>query len=221
MSKLKDGNRWQVNRATHEDWRALYEEELDDQQPIAARQNATIMRGTVVKWWRLASAHQFRDSFGFVKPDDGSPDVFVHYSALRVNNYQPSASSGGLKVGQRVEFELSEVPIRCAAVIKPLHASQDAKAREQANARTEHRLTEELLGYGIGTVKFFRDGDGYGIITQDDGSADVFVLQSDLRRSGFESLPRGQRVEFTIVRGPKGLRAEDVTLLPAANRRAA
>lgn len=61
-----------------------------------------------------------------------------------------------------------------------------------------------------GTVKFFNDAKGYGFITPDDGSAELFVHYSAVTMSGRRTLALGQRVTYKAVSGEKGLRAEDV-----------
>lgn len=60
-----------------------------------------------------------------------------------------------------------------------------------------------------GTVKWFNDAKGYGFIARDSGG-DVFVHQSAIQSSGFRSLQEGQRVQFNVTKGPKGLQAENV-----------
>jgi len=57
-----------------------------------------------------------------------------------------------------------------------------------------------------GTVKWFNDGKGYGFITRDAGE-DVFVHYSEIEGTGFRSLQEGQRVEFEVEQGQKGLQA--------------
>ena len=61
----------------------------------------------------------------------------------------------------------------------------------------------------LGTVKWFNDGKGFGFIEREGGD-DVFVHFSAIQGNGFRSLQEGQRVEFTIQQGPKGLQAADV-----------
>ena len=60
-----------------------------------------------------------------------------------------------------------------------------------------------------GTVKWFNDAKGYGFIARDSGG-DVFVHQSAIQSSGFRNLQEGQRVQFNVTKGPKGLQAENV-----------
>jgi len=61
-----------------------------------------------------------------------------------------------------------------------------------------------------GTVKWFNDAKGFGFITQDDGSEDVFCHHSAIQMEGFKTLKEGQKVEFEVTRGPKGLQAQNV-----------
>jgi len=64
-----------------------------------------------------------------------------------------------------------------------------------------------------GTVKWFSDQKGYGFVTPEDGSKDVFVHHSAIQGDGFKSLQEGQSVEFEITQGPKGPQASNVVKL--------
>jgi CspA family cold shock protein len=61
-----------------------------------------------------------------------------------------------------------------------------------------------------GTVKWFNGSKGYGFIERE-GGADVFVHFSAIQSDGFRSLEEGQKVEFEVEQGPKGLQAANVT----------
>ena len=60
-----------------------------------------------------------------------------------------------------------------------------------------------------GTVKWFNDAKGFGFITRE-GGPDVFVHHTAIQSEGFRSLNEGDRVEFEVVKGPKGLQAANV-----------
>jgi CspA family cold shock protein len=61
-----------------------------------------------------------------------------------------------------------------------------------------------------GTVKWFNDVKGFGFITPDDGTADMFAHFSAITAKGFKSLKEGQKVSFEVVKGAKGLQAANI-----------
>ncbi len=66
-----------------------------------------------------------------------------------------------------------------------------------------------------GVVKWFNNAKGYGFVTPDDGEQDVFVHFSAIEMEGYRTLKEGQRVEFEIEQGPKGLHAHNLHAAPA------
>jgi len=64
----------------------------------------------------------------------------------------------------------------------------------------------------VGTVKWFNGSKGYGFISREGGD-DVFVHYSAIMMEGFKTLDEGQRVEFSVEQGAKGLQAVNVTVV--------
>lgn len=71
------------------------------------------------------------------------------------------------------------------------------------------RRRVEKKNMAQGTVKWFNDAKGFGFIAQDEGD-DVFVHHTAIQSEGFRSLAEGERVEFDVQRGAKGLQAANV-----------
>jgi CspA family cold shock protein len=64
-----------------------------------------------------------------------------------------------------------------------------------------------------GTVKWFNGEKGFGFITQDSGGPDVFVHFSAIAGTGYRNLEEGQKVDYDVAQGPKGLQAANVSLI--------
>ena len=71
-------------------------------------------------------------------------------------------------------------------------------------------IEERTKKMAQGIVKWFNDSKGFGFISQDDGGNDVFVHHTAIESEGFRTLAEGQRVEFEVQQGPKGLQAANV-----------
>jgi CspA family cold shock protein len=66
-----------------------------------------------------------------------------------------------------------------------------------------------------GIVKWFSNAKGYGFISPDEGGDDIFAHFSAIEMEGYKSLKEGQRVEFDVSNGPKGLQANKIVLASA------
>jgi len=64
-----------------------------------------------------------------------------------------------------------------------------------------------------GTVKWFSDQRGFGFITLDEGEGEAFVHHTAIQAEGFKTLSEGDRVEFDVMQGEKGPKAENVRKL--------
>jgi len=143
-----------------------------------------------VKWFNTAKG------FGFVEPLDGSGDAFVHISVLQNNGLQ------GLPEGAPIVCELASGE-RGQQVHRILNIGA-APVLDQRNGDTE--LIE-------GTLKFFNSEKGFGFVTPDDASRDIFVHMKALEKSGLGMLEATQRVRLNVKDGEKGPLAEGVEMM--------
>jgi len=91
-------------------------------------------------------------------------------------------------------------------VLVPLYSERHIPA----SAGSDKGFFEGTSNMATGTVKWFNDSKGYGFITPDDGSEDLFAHFSAINMSGFKSLKEGEKVSFEVTQGPKGKQASNI-----------
>lgn len=147
--------------------------------------------GTVV-WYEPSKG------YGFVAPDGGGPQLFVHSSAI--------VTGGVITEGQRVAFLVGEGP-RGPQADHLLPLGPDAGGPAAVDTAADG---------ADGTVSWYDEGKGFGFVSPDSGREDVFVHARALS-GGLTSLSEGDRVAYEVVRGDRGPQAQHVHLVRAAS----
>jgi CspA family cold shock protein len=155
--------------------------------------------------------------FGFIAPDDGGSDIFVHISAVE------RSGLAGLNEGDQVTFEVERdrrsgkvaatslevvgfAPPSGARPPRPGGggggggggAPRSFERRDDAGPRRSPGPPRETYGAGSGVVKWFNPTKGFGFIQPSDGGSDVFVHISAVERAGLGSLADGQAVSYDL-----------------------
>lgn len=92
-----------------------------------------------------------------------------------------------------------------------VNASEALHTQRVRVPHTTHFTYRSRITMPNGTVKWFNDAKGFGFISPEDGSADVFAHFSAINSKGFRSLQEGQRVSYELTQGPKGAQASNIT----------
>ena len=183
--------------------------------PRIPRPFATNIRATV-KWYNPTKG------FGFVSPDDGSPDVFLHVSVVEQAGLQ-SLGEGSILVCDLADGQKG-------AQVSAIHSVEAGSAPAQRSSRpgSGSRYPRQVVGdyddYGFGsrtsssgtvegTVKWFNSEKGFGFIMPDQGGKDVFVHIRAVERAGLSTLQENQRVRFTEKAGQKGPEADGIEVI--------
>ena len=176
-----------------------------------------------VKWFNATKG------FGFVTPEDGSPDAFLHASALQLLGHD------SLPEGATITCDLSRGPKgpQVATLTDVDLSTASASPRSDSRPRRDDSYGG---GYGggfggggfsgggfgggyaedgpeetvDGTVKWFNSSKGFGFIAPASGGKDIFVHIRALERSGVAMLADGEQVRVTVRQGVKGPEAQRV-----------
>ena len=100
----------------------------------------------------------------------------------------------------------------CGAPVIEGRCWSDVRSGHGRSGTVGRHSAERRRAMATGTVKWFNDAKGFGFIAQE-GGEDVFCHHTAIQSDGFRTLAEGQRVEFDVKRGPKGLQAENVRVI--------
>lgn len=177
-----------------------------------------------VKWFNATKG------FGFVTPDDGSPDAFLHSTVLQFSGHD------SLPEGATITCDLSRGPK--GPQVATIHGVDTTTAAPSRPARAPRDRDsggwDNGGGYGgggygggssygggaggaeetvDGTVKWFNVSKGFGFIAPAGGGKDIFVHIRALEKSGLDGLADGEQVRVTVRQGAKGPEAERVEVV--------
>ena len=163
-----------------------------------------------VKWFNPAKG------FGFLVPDDGSPDVFCHASAVRDAGYDTLLEGATVTCevteGQRGPMVSSIVAVDAStAMAQP--AGREEPYRDRRGRGWDRDQPAGPVEERSGLVKFYNAAKGYGFVVPDDGGPDVFLHGSVLNRAGLGALEPGERVCVMVEQGARGPQARDIELI--------
>jgi CspA family cold shock protein len=175
------------------------------------------MASGTVKWFNTAKG------FGFIQPDDGGSDVFVHISAVE------QAGLRGLNEGDLVNFELEQDrrsgKLSAGQLVVTGQGAAPSRGGGGGGGGFDRprggggfgggggggfdrprggggggggRPSGDPAGAGAGTVKWFNPTKGFGFIQPDDGGQDVFVHISAVEQAGLRGLNEGQQVAYDL-----------------------
>jgi cold shock protein len=151
-----------------------------------------------IKWFDASKG------YGFIVPDNGSPDVLLHVTVLRRDGYQ-TAYEGARLVVECVQRSKGYQAFRIVSMDEStaIHPAQMLPPRT-------HVTVTPTSGLERAQVKWFNRLRGFGFVTCGEGSPDIFVHMETLRRFGMTELRPGQWVLVRYGPGSKGMMAAEI-----------
>jgi cold shock protein len=158
-----------------------------------------------VKWFDVSKG------YGFIIPDDGSPDILLHVTILRRSGLQTAFE------GARVVCE-AQKRAKGMQVFRVIAMDETSAVHPaQSTAGRTHVQVKPTSGYEIAIVKWFNRVKGFGFLTRGEGTEDIFLHMETVRRFGMTELKPGDSVLVRYGDGPKGLMAAEVRPLEGKN----
>jgi len=157
-----------------------------------------------VKWFNSSKG------FGFITPEEGGEDIFVHQSAVNSEGFRTLCD------GEQVQFDViqedgKEKAINVAAPGGGFVKGDRGRGRRAPEPRKWPEGQAPSEGKQLGTVKWFNSEKGFGFVAPLSGGEDLFVHQSAIHSPGFRSLMEGEEIEFKIVEESGKQKAVEVT----------
>lgn len=167
----------------------------DSRGPRADRENVS----AIVKWYNETKG------FGFVAPEDGSPDAFLHVSVVE------RSPEGEITQGTLLVCDIGES--QKGPQVTAIHSIEEVPRSRTADAPPARGPSSGSRNIITGTVKWFSFEKGFGFIVPEDGSKDIFVSKTAVQRAGLRELTENQRVRMTVSQGQKGPIADAIEVL--------
>ena len=175
-------------------------------QPRTAEAGPVRRIAALVKWFMPMKG------YGFLEPEDGSPDVFCHLSAVEASG-RDTLPQGAVVTCEIVQGDRGPQVSRIVEVGPPPTGYGPADRSQPFDARYPDPQADAPTSAVVdlpATVKFFDPARGFGFVVPDAGGREVFVHSSVLFRSGMTDLEPGQRVFVRAEGVARGLQATEI-----------